>query len=70
MINHVNYLKTLSEHLDAIGDPIKENFVIIRDLVIILINSLPDEYNHLITPLETIAEERLSGDYVRDRVIY
>eukprot|EP00795_Rhopilema_esculentum_P012375 gene12375-3031_t len=65
MINHVNYLKTLSEHLDAVGDPIKEN-----DLVIILISSLPEEYNHLITTLETIAEERLSWDYVRDRVIY
>ena len=65
MINHVNYLKTLSEHLDAVGDPIQE-----KDLVIILISSLPEEYNHLITALETIAEERLSWDYVRDRVIY
>ena len=65
MINHVNYVKTLSEHLDAVGDPIQE-----KDLVIILISSLPEEYNHLITALETIAEERLSWDYVRDRVIY
>ena len=64
MINHVNYLKTLSEHLDAVGDPIQE-----KDLVIILISSLPEEYNHLITALETIAEERLSWDYVRDRVM-
>ena len=61
MINHVNYLKTLSEHLDAVDDPIKEN-----DLVIILISSLPEEYNHLITVLEIIAQERLSWDYVRD----
>ena len=42
MINHVNYVKTLSEHLDAVGDPIQE-----KDLVIILISSLPEEYNHL-----------------------
>ncbi len=65
MINHVNYLKTLSEHLHAVNDLIKEN-----DLVIILICSLPEEYNQLITALETIVEERLSWDYVRDRVIY
>ncbi len=44
MINHVKYLKTLAEHLEAVGDPIQE-----KDLVIILISSLPEEYHHLIT---------------------
>eukprot|EP00794_Sanderia_malayensis_P016556 gene16556-biopygen13988 len=65
MINHVNHIKTLAEHLDAVGDPIVE-----KDLVIILISSLPDEYAYLITALETIAEDRLTWDYVRDRVVH
>ena len=46
MIDHVNYVKTLAEHLEAVDDNISE-----KDLVIILISSLPDEYNYLITAL-------------------
>ena len=65
MINHINYVKTLSEHLEAVGDPVTE-----KDLVIILISSLPDDYNFLITALETIAEEKLAWDYVRDRLLH
>eukprot|EP00794_Sanderia_malayensis_P011553 gene11553-biopygen9222 len=65
MIDHVNYLKTLAEHLKAADDAIVE-----KDLVIILISSLPEEYNLLITALETIAEDKLTWDYVRDRLIH
>ena len=65
MITHINYVKTLSEHLEAVDDPIAE-----KDLVIILISSLPDEYNYLITALETIAGEKLTLNYVRDRLIH
>ena len=65
MINHINYMKTFSEHLEAVGDPVTE-----KDLVIILINSLPDDYNFLITALETIAEEKLTWDYARDRLLH
>ena len=65
MINHINYVKTLSEHLEAVGDAVAE-----KDLVIILISSLPEDYNYLITALETIAEEKLTWDYVRDRLIH
>ena len=65
MLAHVNYIKTLSEHLEAVGDAVAE-----KDLVIILISSLPEEYNHLITALETIAEDKLTWDYVRDRLIH
>ena len=65
MINHINYIKTLSEHLEAVEDPVRG-----KDLVIILISSLPDEYNYLITALETITEDKLTWDYVRDRLIY
>ena len=43
MITHINAIKTLSEHLEAVEDPIAG-----KDLVIILISSLPDEYNFLI----------------------
>eukprot|EP00794_Sanderia_malayensis_P011707 gene11707-biopygen9383 len=65
MIDHVNYLKTLAEHLEAVDDAIVE-----KDLVIISISSLPEEYNYLITALETIAEDKLTWDYVRDRLIH
>ena len=65
MTNYVNEIKTISEHLEAISDPIAEH-----DLVIILISSLPDEFNYLITALETIAESTLSWDYIRDRLIH
>ena len=65
MLEHVNYLQTLSDHLEAMGDPIAE-----KDPVIILISSLTKEFNHLITALETIAEDRLTWTYVRDRVIH
>ena len=65
MIEHINSIKVLSEHLEAIDDAITE-----KDLVIILISSLPDEYNYLITALETIDEEKLQWDYVRDRLIH
>ena len=41
MANHVNDIKTISEHLEAIGDSIAEH-----DLVIILISSLPEEFNY------------------------
>ena len=53
--NHVNEIKTISEQLEAIGDPKAEH-----DLVIILISSLPEEFNYLITALETIAESTLT----------
>ena len=65
MVEHINAVKTIAEHLEAIGDPIAEH-----DLVIILISSLNDEFNPLITALETIAEENLTWDYVRDRLIH
>ena len=48
---HVNHIKTLSEHFEAIDDRIAEKY-----LVILLISSLPEEYNYfLITALETIS---------------
>ena len=65
MVDHINSLKTLSENLECMGDPVAE-----RDLVVmILLTSLPDDYNNLLTTLETLKEERLTWDYVRDRLI-
>ena len=65
MVEHINSVKTVAEHLEAIGDPIAEH-----DLVIILISSLNEDFNFLITALETIAEENLTFEYVRDRLIH
>ena len=55
MTGHINYLKTLVEHLEAVDDAMLEKY-----LVIILISSPPEEYNYLITALGTIAEEKLT----------
>ena len=64
MTTHVNKLKTISEHLEALDDAVQE-----KDLVMILISSLPDEYNNLITAMETLKEEKLTWCYVRDRLL-
>ena len=65
MENHVNTIKTISEHLEALDDEVSE-----KDLVMILISSLPDEYHNLITAMETLTEDKLTWSYVRDRVLH
>ena len=47
--------------MEASGDPIADH-----DLVIIVISSLTEDFNSLITALETIAEDNLTWDYLRD----
>ena len=64
MITHINYIKTISEHLEAVDDPVVE-----KDLVMILLSSWPPEYNNLITTLETLSEDKLTWNYVRDRAL-
>ena len=64
MVEHVNKLKTIAEHLEALDDAPPE-----KELVMILLSSLPKDYNNLITTLETLDENKLTWEYVRDRVI-
>ena len=64
METHVNELKTISEQLAAVGDPIDE-----KDLAMILMSSWPKEYNNLITNLETVGEDKLTWPLVRDRCV-
>ena len=64
IVTHLNKLKSLQEHLQAIDDLIED-----KDLVIILLSSLPPEYDYLVTALETIDGTKMTWDYVRDRVI-
>ena len=64
MVNHVNSIKTIAEHLEALDDSVLE-----KDLVMILISSLPEEYNNLITALETLKDDKLTWNYVTDRII-
>ena len=64
MTIHVNNLKTIAERLESVGNPVEEN-----DLAMILITSLPDSYNNLVTALETLKPEQLTWCYVRDRVL-
>ena len=60
MKEHINHIKTLLQHLEAIDNRIAVY------LVFLLISSLSEEYNYLITALETIAEDHLTQDYARD----
>ena len=64
MEDHVNNIKTISEHLESLDDPVQE-----KDLVMILISSLTDDYNNLITALESLKDAELTWSYVRERVI-
>ena len=64
MVDHVNALRTIGEHLESLEDPVAD-----KDMVMILLSSLPSEFNNLITTLETLKEEKLTWTYVRDRVI-
>ena len=64
MIQHINKIKTIAENLEALDDRVSE-----KDLVMILLSSLPSSYNNLITTLESLDEERLTWDYLRDRIL-
>ena len=64
MTAHIDRIKTLAEHLEAVDDAVSE-----KDLVMILMSSWPAGYNNLITSLETVDEDKLSWNYVRDRAI-
>ena len=46
MTAHVNSLKTIAEHLESLDDAVAE-----KNLVMILISSLPDSYNNLVKQL-------------------
>lgn len=64
MTAHIDRIKTIAEHLEAVDDAVSE-----KDLVMILMSSWGTEYNNLITSLETVDEEKLTWNYVRDRAI-
>ena len=64
MVDHVNFVRTIAEHLECLDDPVVE-----KDLVMILLSSLPEDYNNLLTTLETLEEQKLTWEYVRDRLI-
>ena len=64
MIDHINKLQSIRESMEALDDPVSD-----RDFVMILMSSLPAEYNYLITALETIKEGTLTPNYLRDRLI-
>ena len=46
MTEHIKKLQTIKEHMEALDDPVSD-----RDFVMILMSSLPPEYNYLITKL-------------------
>ena len=51
MVEHINNIKTIAEHLEALDDAVAE-----KHLVMILLSSLPAEYNNLLTTLETLKD--------------
>ena len=65
MTEHTNQIKAFSQLLEAIDDIISE-----KDLTIVLISSLLEEYNYLIIILEKMAEDHLNWNDIRDRLIH
>ncbi len=63
---HVNELRTLADRLEALGDTVAE-----KDLCMILMSSLSEDYDNLLTALENlnVKDEPLKWTYLRDRVI-
>ena len=64
MESHINAIRNIADHLDSLDNPISED-----DLVMILLSSLSEDYNNLLTTLETLREDQLTWNYVRDRLI-
>ena len=64
METHINSIRNIADHLEALDNPISED-----DLVMTLLSSLSEDYNNLVTTLETLKEEQLTWNYVRDRLI-
>lgn len=67
VLEHVEKLRVIAEQLEDIGDPIKES-----ELCIILLSSLPESFDHLITALETFVgedETKLTWDFVRNALL-
>ena len=48
----------------SVNDTIQE-----KDLVMLVLSKLPQEYHNLVTTLETLEEEKLTWDYIRDRLL-
>jgi len=64
MQSHINKVRELADQLDAIGDPVKD-----RDLAIIMLCSLPEQYNPLIISLESRSPEDITFDVVTGRLL-
>ena len=64
MVDHVNSVRNIADQLESLDDAVSEKY-----LVMILLSSVPDDYNNLLTTLETLEEEKLTWDYVRDRLL-
>ena len=54
MVAHINHVKTIADRLEALDDTQSE-----KDLVYILMSSVPSEYRALITTLETLKEDQM-----------
>lgn len=64
MADHLVKVSELVQRLVAMGEDIKEHWIIA-----ILLSSLPRSYDGLITALETRSEEQLKQEYVKGRLL-
>lgn len=62
---HINHIKEIAEELESINSPVTED-----DLVLVILGSLPEAYNNLITSLESRADADLSLDFVWTRLTH
>ncbi|WP_331035945.1 retrotransposon gag domain-containing protein [Lactovum miscens] len=64
MQKHINNLLELIDKLKAIGEDIKENHI-----AALLLCSVPDSFNTLITALEARPEVELTSDFIKSKLI-
>lgn len=61
---HISYMQEMIDKLAALGEKLKDEMV-----VAILLCSLPESYNNLITALESRSEDELTTAFVKGKLI-
>lgn len=65
MLDHINKIKFMSQHLEAIGEKLEKG-----DVVMVLLCSLPKFYNNLIVALESQVDVNLTIEFIITRLFH
>jgi hypothetical protein len=65
MLDHINKIKSMSQHLEAIGEKLEKS-----DVVMVLLCNLPKFYNNLIVALKSQVDANLSIEFIITRLLH